>query len=591
MIPQSYESRSTSSAERRVFNLLQLDPDTSGWVVFHSLGLASRSARPYGEIDFVILLPDGIVVCLEVKGGRVACRDGVWTTVDRSGQESQLKKSPFMQARDGMFGLRTAIQQKFGVDDGCSKFLFTYAVLFPDTSAPPPTPEFEPIQAIGRDDLNSPISRKLRRLVASQQKKTGYVCPSDVGEGVRRLRQFLRPDFERIVARSTSITESEAALVSLTEDQYTVLDMIAENSRSLIEGAAGTGKTLLALEYARLACQSGQRTILLCYNRLLGAWLEDRAKGIDSNLLLAGNYHRILRNFILASSYAAEFERAESGTDEHHLFSELIPAYGLFAADELKIEFDTLVIDEGQDLLSRDTLDIFGGIVKGGLAGGHWCIFGDLTRQSLYGNLTREQKLHLLEERCPHFSRTKLVTNCRNTRRIGEETALLSGFPSPPYKLGQIDGLSVDYRYWETPQEQLDKLNELIRTLIDDGVEPEDIVVLSPRRFSECVANQLSCTTKRKGPVIPRELRSQASSPSKSAIGFATIHAFKGMESMTLIMCDIDHIDSDEPQALLYTGMSRARSYLAMLVHHNVREGIGKALARKLTQDWKHDNA
>src|SRR5689334_20126599 len=146
MIPPSCDALATSSAERRVFNLLKLDPDTSDWVVLHSLGLASRSDRTYGEIDFVVLTPDGAVICIEVKGGRVSCRDGIWRTIDRSGQESQLKKSPFMQARDGMFGLRTAVKQRFGTDDDCGRCLFTYAVLFPDVPTPPSTPEFEPNQ-------------------------------------------------------------------------------------------------------------------------------------------------------------------------------------------------------------------------------------------------------------------------------------------------------------------------------------------------------------------------------------------------------------------------------------------------------------
>src|ERR1019366_5550387 len=63
------------------------------------------------------------------------------------------------------------------------------------------------------------------------------------------IRQFLRPDFERVVARPTVISQSESLLVALTEDQYSVLDMVSENSRRLVEGAAGTGKTVLALEY------------------------------------------------------------------------------------------------------------------------------------------------------------------------------------------------------------------------------------------------------------------------------------------------------------------------------------------------------
>src|ERR1035441_1601084 len=105
MIPPEFEASTVSSAEKRVFNLLRCDPATEDWVVLHSLGLAACGSRPYGEVDFVVLVPTGAVVCLEVKGGRVSCLDGVWRTVDRTGQASELKRSPFMQSRDGMFAL------------------------------------------------------------------------------------------------------------------------------------------------------------------------------------------------------------------------------------------------------------------------------------------------------------------------------------------------------------------------------------------------------------------------------------------------------------------------------------------------------
>src|SRR4051794_40383995 len=110
MIPAHYDLGTSSAAEKRIFHLLANDPDLEGWYAIHSLGLVQRSAGPYGEIDFVVLTPCGAVICLEIKGGRVSCKDGMWTTTDRFGAVSSLKKSPFMQARDGMFSLMRAVQ-------------------------------------------------------------------------------------------------------------------------------------------------------------------------------------------------------------------------------------------------------------------------------------------------------------------------------------------------------------------------------------------------------------------------------------------------------------------------------------------------
>jgi hypothetical protein len=105
MIPGRVDA-TTPASERRIYDLLRCDPDTKDWIVLHSLGLAKRGSKPYGEIDFVVLIPGAGIVCLEVKGGRVRCESGIWYTRNRDDEEAALAKSPIMQARDGMFAVR-----------------------------------------------------------------------------------------------------------------------------------------------------------------------------------------------------------------------------------------------------------------------------------------------------------------------------------------------------------------------------------------------------------------------------------------------------------------------------------------------------
>ena len=100
MIPPHWHDK-TPRSEQRVFSLLQNDPQTEDWVVLHSLNLKQSGTRPYGEVDFVVLIPGAGVFCLEVKGGRVACKDGAWTTTDASGATFALKRSPFSPGSGG----------------------------------------------------------------------------------------------------------------------------------------------------------------------------------------------------------------------------------------------------------------------------------------------------------------------------------------------------------------------------------------------------------------------------------------------------------------------------------------------------------
>src|SRR6516162_216785 len=163
MIPAQIDA-GVSAGERRVFSLLENDPDTSSWTVLHSLGLARRTTGPYGEIDFVVIIPGEGIICLEVKGGRVSCEAGTWRTMNRLGDVAVLKKSPFLQVRNAMFALRKAIVGHFGEYAPESSCPVGCAVVFPDVPCPPLTPEFERSDVIDFDDLRGPISRSIRRI-------------------------------------------------------------------------------------------------------------------------------------------------------------------------------------------------------------------------------------------------------------------------------------------------------------------------------------------------------------------------------------------------------------------------------------------
>lgn len=141
MFPPDFDETAPSAAEKHVFNLLKADARTDDWLVLHSLGLSRRASGPYGEIDFVIIIPGQGLVCLEIKGGRVACEDGLWKTVNRFGSISVLKKSPMMQAREAMFALREKIRNHFGEGAGESHCPVGCGVVFPDVNSPPASPE------------------------------------------------------------------------------------------------------------------------------------------------------------------------------------------------------------------------------------------------------------------------------------------------------------------------------------------------------------------------------------------------------------------------------------------------------------------
>lgn len=584
MIPTQIDDSVVSSAERRVFQLLDSDPDTDGWTVLHSLGLARRKSGPYGEIDFVIIVPGEGVLCLEVKGGRVSCENGKWRTQDRYGNVSELKKSPFMQARESMFALRESILNHFGDGSPEASCPIGYVVVFPDVTCPPLTPEYERSDVIDTQDLRKPISRSIHRYAQNRlrgfQSRNHERLPSP--SQVRSIRNFLRPDFDLVVAKSISLGRTESKLLSLTVEQYERLDELQENHRCLFEGAAGTGKTLLALEYARRADKSGARVLLVCFNRLLGEWLRKQTRDTG---IKAGNWHEILKGIITASSVAEEFINQESTALENEdyttLFDEIYPFYAELAFVETNINtFDVLVMDEAQDLFCQSTFELFNLAVKGGLAGGTWAVFGDFTQQALYNG--GSSSMVNLSEYCEHFVKARLNLNCRNTRRIAEETALFGGFITPPFRYGQENGVPVEHRYWSTKSSLVKALTTTIGQLLLGGVSLDDIVVLSPRRLENSALGNIE----RIGDA-PLFDSSRSLDVLQGSIRFSTIHSFKGLESQVVIIVDIDEVEKEGPQALMYVGMSRARSLLVLMISEGARRSVEARIKAGLEKELR----
>ena len=198
MIPAYIVNDKTSSAERKIFDLLKKDPDAKGWTVLHSLELARRGKRkPYGEIDFVVIVPREGIVCLEIKGGGISCEDGQWRTTDRRGEESVLKKSPFAQSKDSMYALRDSIRERFGEGSRESRCPIGRMVVFPDADCPPLTPEFERCEVIDSSDLRNRkmsssvmnvVRRRLREFQPIREK------PVPVPSEAKKISEFLRPD-------------------------------------------------------------------------------------------------------------------------------------------------------------------------------------------------------------------------------------------------------------------------------------------------------------------------------------------------------------------------------------------------------------
>ena len=55
----------------------------------------------------------------------------------------------------------------------------------------------------------------------------------------------------------------------LLKEQANILNFLEEQPYAVINGAAGTGKTMIALEKSRRHAEDGEKVLFLCFNRFL----------------------------------------------------------------------------------------------------------------------------------------------------------------------------------------------------------------------------------------------------------------------------------------------------------------------------------
>jgi len=581
MIPPVIHPAVRSTAERKLFEVIRDAPGTGDWVCIHSLALARHDTKRRGEIDFLILTRKGVFV-LEVKGGRVARQGGTWVFTNRWGDQDRKYESPYEQASSAMFSLERDVREKFGRQHRLGNLLFGCGVLFPDIVFEDCGTEGDPAITYDLRDRPLPFSAFVERIARHCRGRDPSPRYAPTEQDIKDLVDFLRGDFDRVPPLGARLDEMTERLLELTREQYHVLDAYASPSfpRLVIQGGAGTGKTLLAVECAiREARDSSGQTLFLCYNRMLAAYLFRvvRERAAEEKVKVWSVY-AFLDHLIKSGTFGPEFAKRREGLSDDEVYGVLYPEYAGLAVMEGGIErYETLVVDEGQDFLSRPLLAVLDGVLAGGIADGRWRVFCDVNNQgAVYGRYEREAFTDLL--RLGHSM--VLPVNRRNTKEIAQETTMLA-VPRVP-SVGVAPGMPVEYIWYDDPASQPKRLTNLLYRLYERGVSAGRITVLTPRSIvNSCLQPSSEPNME---PITERNVYEVVTGTNGSTT-FSTVSSFKGLENDFIVLADVENLDNDWWRSVIYVGMSRARAGLCVLVPTSLRPAYEACLRRSLQAD------
>lgn len=542
MIPAAISPKVKSVAERKIYEWFKNDPVTKDWVVFHSLGIENHQTVVFGEIDFLVCASNLGVFALEVKGGRISRRDGVWVYTDKYGIEHEKVRGPFEQASAGMYSVREELQKRTNIDS-VKNALCGYGVMFPDIEYDNSDIDVAQQEIFDKRD-GEYVGRYIKRLSEYNKnklkdKKVFVVYPSneDIGEIVNVLRR----DFDKALPLSTKLEYSENNLITLTDEQYRCIDGLASNKRCLINGAAGTGKTVLAIKHVKDSVADGKRVGFFCFNKLLALELTRHFE--DDNTLqpaCVGSLTEYVESLV-RKHRLYDFSQIE---DVAAFYRETLPNLALDAIELEGVKFDKIVLDEAQDLMTDGYLMVIDALLDKGLKKGEWFFFGDFNYQTIFNQGISYDKIVDELENEASFAVFNLTVNCRNSIHVQNEMNKIFGLNGNVLNRDKTLP-EVKYVTFNDVDEQSRLLEEELSNLIKNGVSQNDITILSPYKREKSVVSVLK--------------KYRVGVVGDDGITYSTIQGFKGLENTVIILTDIQTYNKPD---LMYVAMSRARSAL-----------------------------
>lgn len=560
IIPPTSPEQVEHESERPVLRALAGLPDT--YVVMHSYPwLRPERDRPdgslrEGEADFIILHPSRGLLVVEVKGGPCELHGRTWT---RGGA---VIRDPFEQARRSRYALLKAVEER--TRGAVRREMFTHGdlVIFSTHAIHGELPHnADPRVVIDVRGLGSIEERVLGAFDAWGERRGP---PPAVLE---RMKSALLPSLRLVRLASSDIAAEAERMLQLTLDQHAVLRGLIGSRRVLIQGVAGSGKTLLALEYAITLAEQGARVLLLCYNRHLADWLDERLRAEPRLADVQGavevaNFHRYALR--LASAAGVEFEVPRGDAEQ---FWEQEAALLLEQAIEClrggpdEPRYDAVIVDEGQDFATDWWVTVEE------LAGG--------SSGALYVFLDLDQSLRASggPPKVSLPAQLTLDVNCRNTRRITRTAAELAKVQVRVLE-GAPEGEAPLVRRPASARAAQDAVVAELRALLKNGVRPSQIAVLGPAALNN---GSLRTVAAIDGTLLTTDA---AAWRRGGGLLVATARAFKGLEADVVVLYDLGAFGELFTRTDLYVAWTRARHRLIVICQPGeVATEIERALA------------
>lgn len=550
-LPRSVLDDPRRKAEVRVYNRLADVLDDSFYVFYSSpwLGTDRLGNEKDGECDFLIAHADHGILAIEVKGGKEISydpQDSQWRSTDHDNFVHKIK-DPVAQAKSAKHEIVTRLQRS---PKWRRRFIHaTHGVIFPSASVP--SSDLGADRPVRIFCCSHQLQNSLREWIGDRMNegKRPKNCGPLGHDGIEVLERQLAYPFTLSFSVSVALVEADEEFRVLEPAQYQVLDYITDIPRALIQGGAGTGKTVIAIEEAIRSAKTGRRTLLTCHSKPLAKHLKQKLKDIE-NLTVEG-FHTLCGQM----SHQAGIP-VPSNIKERDLYENALPS-ALYNAMEIEpaLKWETIIVDEGQDFRQDWWIAIESCLRNNG----RLRVFMDCN-QRVYGNTgNTAHDLSVVPIR--------LSRNLRNTKNIHKASSV--HYSGPDIIADGPDGLDVSWINAKSIDAKIKAAHKEFRRLVfNEEVAPSDIAVLANDRITK-----EGFIARCSGTSIPL---TDAEVMELEGAVVDTVRRFKGLERPVIIL--IVSGDELERTELAYVSFSRARAYLCVVCSQDETEWLSGKL-------------
>lgn len=525
MIPETPHIFEPASQEGLMFDALTLLPDD--YYVFHSFRISTVQDNTFheSETDFVIFHKKHGVICLEAKAGHIKYKDGYWYYASGIPMHND---GPFNQASSNKWKLIKYIKNSkaCALVDKCK---FLHAVWFPSVSdnelrSMTLPPEADKALVLTKEALADP--EKFLTRIYSIELPNRIETNLTEAEAQKLIREIFCPQFNVFPSASLDSDLKKLVFHRLLREQAGILNFLEDQRSASINGAAGTGKTMIAIEKAQRNAAENQSTLFLCYNSQLKKFLSENYSNPKIHYYtIAGLACK------LCNTTFPDYKRMKNVLEDMY-FSGTFP-------------YDHVVVDEGQDFGSEileqtDILQLIHDlIIDNEEKNGTFYVFYD--------------RLQLIQaDKIPQFiedsdCKLTLYRNCRNTENIAVTSLRPISERKPKLLENAVKGTPAKIHFCDTEAKAIEELDMTIDNILAEGFK--DVVILT------CKTEDSSLL---KSGIKDGRYRNK--------YRFTTCRKFKGLEADAIILIDVDGESFNPDNVLIYyVGTSRARLRLDVI--------------------------